>query len=178
MIKWKDMEDVDILPGVSVTVDDTVVRVKGKLGESEMDFRNNYVKLTQKKGKLVVSASKDNKRTNAIIGTWSSEIRNMMKGVSDGFEYQMKIDYTHFPTRVSVRGENVLIENFLGERSPRLARIVGNTKVSVKGDRITISGIHKRHVGETAANIERATKIKGFDLRVFQDGVYLLKGEN
>jgi large subunit ribosomal protein L6 len=178
MIKWKDVEDVDILPGVSLTMEGTVVKVKGKLGESEMDFRNNYVKLTHKENKIVVSESKKNKKTNAIVGTWASEIRNMMKGVSDGFEYHMKIDYTHFPTRVSVKGDSVLIENFLGERSARLASIIGNTKVSVKGDRIVITGIHKRHVGETAANIERATKIKGFDLRIFQDGVYLLKGEN
>jgi len=178
MIKWKEVENVDILPGVSLTMEGTVVMVKGKLGESQMDFRNNYVRLTKMENKLVVSASKSNKKTNAIVGTWSSEIRNMMKGVSEGFEYQMKIDYTHFPTRVSVKGDSVLIENFLGERSARLASIIGNTKVSIKGDRVIITGIHKRHVGETAANIERATKIKGFDLRIFQDGVYLLKGEN
>jgi large subunit ribosomal protein L6 len=178
MIKWKEVEQVDILPGTSVTMDDTVVKVKGKLGESEMDFRDNYVTVALKDGKLSISTSKNNKKTNAIVGTWASEIRNMMKGVIEGYEYHMKIDYTHFPTRVSVRGDSVLIENFLGERSPRLAKIVGNTKVSIKGDRVIINGIHKRHVGETAANIERATKIKGFDPRVFQDGVYLLKGEN
>ena len=87
----------------------------------------------------------------------------------------MKIDYTHFPMRVSVKGNSVLIENFLGERSPRTALIMGNTKVSVKGDRVFINGIDKRDLGHTAANIEKATMIKGFDLRVFQDGIYLLK---
>jgi large subunit ribosomal protein L6 len=57
-----------------------------------------------------------------------------------------------------------------------VAKIIGNTKVSVKGDRVFLNGIDKRELGETASNIERATKIKGFDLRVFQDGIYLLTG--
>ena len=61
-------------------------------------------------------------------------------------------------------------------RSPRIAEIRGVTKVSVKGDRVILNGIDKRDLGDTAANIERATKIKGFDLRVFQDGIYIMKG--
>jgi len=67
-----------------------------------------------------------------------------------------------------------VIENFLGERNPRKASIVEGVKVTAKGDDVTVSGIDKEKVGQTVANIERATKVKKRDIRVFQDGVYLI----
>jgi len=78
---------------------------------------------------------------------------------------------------VKVAGDKVVIENFLGERHPRTARIVGDTKVQVKGDEVEVTGINKEHVGQTMANIEQATRIKGRDPRVFQDGIYLVSKE-
>ena len=86
----------------------------------------------------------------------------------------MKIVYAHFPMTVKVKGNIVTIDNFLGERSPRVAKIIGDAKVSVKGEDVTITGINKEEVGQTMANIEQATKIKGRDPRIFQDGIYLV----
>jgi len=108
-----------------------------------------------------------------MLGTIRSHITNMIKGVNEGFTYHMKIVYAHFPMTVKVAGNKVIIENFLGERYPRNAKIVGSSKVKVKGDQVTITGIDKEDVGQTMANLEQATKIKGRDPRVFQDGIYL-----
>jgi len=79
-----------------------------------------------------------------------------------------------FPIKTSVEGNEFVIQNFLGERSPRKAKILENVKVETMGDNVTVSGIDKEKVGQTAANIERATKVKHRDIRVFQDGVYLI----
>ena len=98
-------------------------------------------------------------------------------GVTDGFEYHMKIVFAHFPMTVKVNKDVVVIDNFLGERHPRTAKVVGSAKVVVKGDEVTITGINKEHVGQTMANLEQATKIKGRDPRVFQDGIYLISKE-
>ena len=65
--------------------------------------------------------------------------------------------------------------NFLGERFPRTARIMPNVKVQAKGDQVLVSGIDKELVGQTAVNIELATKIRGYDPRVFQDGIYIVR---
>jgi large subunit ribosomal protein L6 len=98
----------------------------------------------------------------------------MIKGVVEGFECKLKIVYAHFPIQVKVEGDKVLIINFLGEKKPRKAQIVGKeTKVKVTSDEIIITGIDKEAVGQTAANIEQATRIKGYDPRVFQDGIYI-----
>jgi len=67
----------------------------------------------------------------------------------------------------------VAIENFTGERSPRMARIMGEAKVVVKGDDVIVQGINIEDVSQTAANIEKATKVKVKDPRVFLDGIYV-----
>jgi len=97
----------------------------------------------------------------------------MVKGVTKGFTYKLKKVYSHFPINVKVEPGKVLIENFIGERSPRIAKIVGNVKVIVKGDDIEVQGLNLEEVSQTAANIEQATKIKKKDPRVFLDGIYI-----
>jgi large subunit ribosomal protein L6 len=67
----------------------------------------------------------------------------------------------------------VAIENFTGERSPRIVKIVGDTKVIVKDEDVIVQGTNIEHVSQTAANIETATKIKIKDPRVFLDGIYI-----
>ncbi|MEM3552572.1 MAG: 50S ribosomal protein L6, partial [Candidatus Bathyarchaeia archaeon] len=55
----------------------------------------------------------------------------------------------------------------------RIARIVGNVKVEVKGDDIIVQGLNLKEVSQTASNIQQATKIKKKDPRVFLDGIYI-----
>jgi large subunit ribosomal protein L6 len=47
-----------------------------------------------------------------MIGTFSSHINNMMKGVTQGFEYRMKVVYSHFPMQLKVEGKKLFIGNF------------------------------------------------------------------
>jgi large subunit ribosomal protein L6 len=66
------------------------------------------------------------------------------------------------------------VENFFGERSPRISRIRGeSTKVNVQGDEIIVTGPNLEEVSQTAANIESSTKMKNKDRRVFLDGLYI-----
>jgi large subunit ribosomal protein L6 len=99
----------------------------------------------------------------------------MMMGVTRGFEYKLKVAHSHFPITVKVDKDKrlVQVENFLGERTPRTAKIEGNVQVVVKGDDVIISGADRQAIGQTAANIERVCRIKDKDPRVFQDGIYL-----
>ena len=116
---------------------------------------------------------KTKKKENALLGTFRSHITNMIIGATSGFEYKMKIVYSHFPVKTSVKGDKFVIENFLGEKHPRSASIIGDTKIVVKGDEVVLTGSNKENVGQTAANIEQITRIKGYDPRVFQDGIYM-----
>jgi large subunit ribosomal protein L6 len=165
--------EIQIPRGVTATLSGATLTVKGQKGQISREFRFPGIKITAG-DKVIVEATKFDKQTKATVGTYASHVSNMVKGVTEGYEYSMKIVYSHFPIQVKVEGKDrVSIGNFLGERKPRYAPIMGDTKVDVAGDRITLTGINKEHVGQTAANIEQACKIRKRDPRVFQDGVYI-----
>jgi large subunit ribosomal protein L6 len=166
-------DEIEIPEKAQVSLHEGVVKVKGPQGEVSKRLVHPRVKVEVKGKRVVVSSEMPRKREKALVGTYGAHIRNMLVGATKGFEYKMKIVYAHFPIKTSIKGDIFVIENFLGEKFPRKTRILGATKVQVKGDQVVLTGPNVEDVGQTAANIERATKIKGFDPRVFQDGIYI-----
>ncbi|OWT33676.1 50S ribosomal protein L6 [Methanobrevibacter sp. 87.7] len=170
-------EEIDIPEGVEVKLGKGVT-VKGPQGEINREFNYPNISIVEEDDKVVLSVDFPKSRDKSMMGTIKAHISNMIIGVTDGFTYHMKIVFAHFPMTVKVKRNTVTIDNFVGEKHPRTSKIVGDeTKVTVKGDQVTITGINKEHVGQTMANLEQATKIKGKDPRVFQDGIYLVSKE-
>jgi large subunit ribosomal protein L6 len=99
----------------------------------------------------------------------------MLIGVQHGYEYEMKIVYSHFPITVEIKEETVIIKNFIGERGSRTARLIGDVQVRTTEDEVFISGIDIEHVSQSAANIQQACKIRDKDRRVFLDGIYVIR---
>jgi len=125
-----------------------------------------------------VSSKRDNKTYRALVGATLAHIRNMMTGVTKGYTYKLRTVFSHFPITVKAEKDKVLIQNFLGERKPRVAKIVGRAEVKIEGQDITVTGIDIDEVSQTASNIELATRISGYDKRIFQDGCWIVsKGE-
>ena len=169
-------KDVLIPEGVNVEIDAKTVKVSGEKGNLERTFKYFHdIKIEKKDDKVLVSSKSDKRKTKAMVGTIRAHLRNMMDGVKDGYEKRMKVIYSHFPMNVKIEGEKVLITNFIGEKLPRIAKIVGDVKVDIKGQDITVSGLNKDEVGQTCANMEQACRIVKLDRRVFQDGVYPVK---
>ena len=75
--------------------------------------------------------------------------------------------------RKKAQKNKISIENFQGERAPRITKIVGNTKVIPKGEDVILTGEVWTDITQTAANIEQKTKVKNKDHRVFLDGIYV-----
>ncbi|TLZ50599.1 MAG: 50S ribosomal protein L6 [Methanobacteriota archaeon] len=167
-------ERVKVPDGVHVTVKDAVVQVRGAKATLERRMWHPRVRVAVEGDEVRLRCELPKRQEKAIVGTWASHLRNMVAGVTKGWRYRMKIVYSHFPMKASVKGKDFVIENFLGERHPRTAPILGDTKVTVEGDQVVLEGPDLEAVSQTAANIERATKIKGFDPRVFQDGIYIV----
>lgn len=161
--------------GVTVTYENRIVTVKGPKGENSKELYYPGIVITLGEGEIVVDTEVMRKSYKAMVGTYASHINNMIKGVTEGFEYKMNIVYSHFPMQTKVEGKTFVISNFLGEKKPRVAKIVGSTTVKVSGNSVVVSGICKEDVGQTTANIEQKTKIKRFDPRVFQDGIYVVE---
>ncbi len=167
------MMKLEIPKGVKVEIGNNEITVAGKLGTVKKKMALNYTEIKQEDSNIAINPKNDRKKTKAMTGTIMSHIDNMIKGVTEGWEYKLKILYLHFPMMVKAERGRVVISNFLGEHTPRIADIIGDTKVEVKGDQIIVTGSNIENVSRTASNIELATKIKAYDRRVFQDGIFI-----
>ena len=168
---------VQMPEGVSATLAARVLTVKGKLGEAKKSFEKINVNIAVEGNSVVFTPFSAKKKDNVIINTVSSIVNNMVTGVTKGYTYKVKVVYAHFPITVKTKGKQIMVENFVGERSPRVAEIVGDCKVTVEGDDVLVKGTSLEDVGQTAANVELATKIKRKDQRVFLDGLYIYHKE-
>jgi large subunit ribosomal protein L6 len=168
-------KSVEIPKDVQAKLDNKTLTVKGPKGVLTRTFKHPRVDISVQKGSIQVKSELPKKKEGALVGTWASHIKNMVVGTTQGFQYKMKIVYSHFPIKTTVKGSEFVIENFLGESHPRIADIVGETKIDIKGDTVTLSGISLEDVSQSCANIELATKIKGYDPKVFQDGIYFIE---
>ena len=166
---------VKIPEGVDGTLEGRIVTIKGEKGELVRDFSHAPINISLDGKTVTVQASWPRKKEAAMVGTVRSHINNMIKGVTTGFTIKLKIVFSHFPITVKVQGKVLIVTNFTGERSPRKAKIMGETKVTLDGEDIIVQGIDIEDVSQTAANIQNSTKIKNKDPRVFLDGIYVFE---
>jgi large subunit ribosomal protein L6 len=168
----KSAIEIQIPDGVKVNLKGSMLQVQGPLGNVYKNFKKIPVHIEITDNKILLKKTGERKKYLAILNTSKSLIQTLCVGVVDGFTIKMKIVYSHFPVTVKAVGKNVLIENFQGERAPRISMIRGKTKVTVKGDDVIITGPVLTDVSQTAANIQLKSKVKNKDHRVFLDGIY------
>jgi len=164
-------EDIDL------TLDGHKVAVTGTNGKVERDFGHTKLNLEYKDGVFRVWAENPRKKQASLVNTITSHVKNMIKGVTEGFTYRLKIVFIHFPMNMQVRGNRLVINNFVGEQKPREAKILEGVQIHVEGDDILVTGPDIEKVAQTAANIQQATHIRNKDLRKFLDGIYVYKKE-
>lgn len=164
---------IEIPENVDGILDGRIVTIKGKKGELTRDFSHAPIMIKLEGKTITVQVNWPRKKEASLVGTVSSHIQNMIKGVTTGFTFKMKIVFSHFPITAKVVGNQFIITNFTGERNPRKAKIMGDTKVTIKGDEVILQGINLEDVSQTAANIQNSTKITNKDPRVFLDGIYV-----
>jgi large subunit ribosomal protein L6 len=169
---------VEAPASVTLRKEGNLIEVKGKLGKVKKDFTKLPATVTVEGNKITIKPYGTRKRDLAVTNTARSIITGMIKGVEKGYRYKLKIIFAHFPISVKVKGKEIHVENFFGERSARISHIIGDaTKVSVVGEDVVIQGPSLEDVSQTAANIELSTKTKGKDQRVFLDGLYIYSKE-
>ena len=170
-------EVIELPKGVSLSVADRRLTAKGPLGSVVRPFPSDALALTVagSTATLTLRLPAHRKRSQALLRTWAAHLRMIGGGLTRGVEARLKVVAAHFPMKVQVKGEELVIENFLGEKHPRSTQLVAGTKAEVDGDIVRLSGHDVEQVGQSAANIERATRIRDYDPRVFQDGIYLIE---
>ncbi|MEM0123055.1 MAG: 50S ribosomal protein L6 [Conexivisphaerales archaeon] len=166
-------ENVELSSGVTASLQGSILKIIGPNGECQKDFGKMKVRLTVKENVVTVFATNKRRDNYAVTRAVAMHVKNLINGVVSGYRYNLKVVYSHFPIQINIKDNKIKIDNFIGEKFPRYADIVGNTKVRVEGDDIIVEGPCKEGVGQTAANIENATRIKEKDPRVFLDGVFI-----
>jgi len=166
-------ESIEVPAGIKVTLEGSVLKVKGPKRECQKDFGKMKVKISVNEKFIAVTATSKRRDNYAVTRAVAMHVKNLINGTVNGYKYSLKIVYSHFPIQISIKENRVKIDNFIGEKFPRYADIVGNTKVRLEGDDVIVEGPCKESVGQTAANIENATRIKEKDPRVFLDGVFI-----
>ncbi len=172
-MKRELFQTIEIPEGVEVGIEWDIVTAKGAAGELRKEFDTTNITLEKKENQIIIGNKKATKREKKRINSLTAHIKNMIKGVQDKFEYQLKVCFSHFPMTVEVKENKASVKNFLGEKIPREVSIPEGAEVTINGDIITVKAIDKELAGQVAANFEKATRVPMKDRRVFQDGIYI-----
>lgn len=137
--------------GVSVDFTDSVVTVKGKLGELSLEIPK-VINLEIKDNEITLTRANEIKQTKAMHGTCNANITNMIKGVTEGYKKDLEIVGVGY--RFNVQGNKLTIN--AGYSHPVEMIVPEGLKVEgTSNTEISVSGISKEAVGEFAANIRK-----------------------
>ena len=139
---------------VIVEVNDNVITVKGPKGELSQKIVNGLnVKIED--GSLTVEKTEDKKELEAMFGTTNALIKNMIKGVSEGYEKGLEIIGVGY--KFQVRGTTLVVSSGKSH-TDEITIPSGLTVEAVSNNEITIKGISKDLVGEFAAKVRKFRK--------------------
>ncbi|MEV1131415.1 50S ribosomal protein L6 [Agromyces sp. NPDC049794] len=145
---------IDIPSGVDVTVDGGAVTVKGPKGELALTVASP-IEVKIEDNQVLVTRPDDERESRSLHGLTRTLIANQIIGVTQGYTKGLEIVGTGY--RVAQKGSSV--EFALGFSHPVTVEPPAGITLTVEGNnKITVAGIDKQAVGETAANIRKIKK--------------------
>ena len=137
---------------VTLTVDGNKVTVKGPKGELSTEV-NKHITVEVKENEVVVKRDNDNYKN--FHGTANANIKNMIVGVSEGFE--KKLEAVGVGYRFNLKGNNLVVT--AGYSHPVEVSIPAGIKLEVPSNtELFVRGADKQLVGEFAANVRKIRK--------------------
>lgn len=147
-------EPVKIPAGVTIDISKTEVKVTGPKGELITVLMNPNITVTQKDGVVTVARLDDEKANKAYHGLMRSLINNMIIGVTEGYKKELEVNGVGF--KVNLNGQKLKMA--LGFSHDVEFEAPEGIKLTVDGLNITVEGIDKQLVGQTAAQIREFKK--------------------
>ncbi len=139
--------------GVEVKVGSEVVEVKGPKGALSTPL-SSLLAYEVADGRVTITRVEDTRESRAQHGLRRTLLANCVKGVSEGFSKTMEVIGVGY--KVAVKGN--IVELTVGFSHPVLVELPKGLEAKAEGQKLTISGIDKELVGETAARIRRIRK--------------------
>ena len=135
-------------PGVSLDVKENIVSVQGPKGELSREIPRE-ISFSVVGGEVRCAPRTETKKTPALWGLARSLVANMIEGVTSGFE--KKLEFEGIGYRMAVEGSALVMQ--VGFSHPVKIPAPKGISLVVEKSVITVSGINKELVGETAAYI-------------------------
>ncbi len=145
---------IDIPAGVQCSLEGSVLRVKGPKGELTRPFKLDVIRINVDGDHINLEKVRDTVFSRALLGTYASHIRNMIQGVTQGFEKKLIVEGVGF--RSEVKGKELHLA--LGFSHPVIMEIPEGLTVSAEKNVITVSGIDKEAVTQFAAKVRAKKK--------------------
>jgi large subunit ribosomal protein L6 len=140
---------VPIVKGVTVTVTGASVAAKGPLGELSLVLPEKIAAVVEN-GQVVVTVAESSRQGKSLHGLSRNLIANMIAGVSKGYSRVLLIEGVGF--KATLQGKTLMLA--LGFATPVAFPIPAGIKIVEEGSiKVTVSGVDKYLVGDTAARI-------------------------
>ncbi len=140
---------IEIVKGVTVTLNGQEVAVKGPKGELKLTLVDD-VAVSQGEDGIIVAPREDTQRARAMWGLSRTLVQNLVTGVSTGFTKNLEINGVGY--RAALQGKKLQLN--LGFSHEVLYDIPAGIEVKVaKPTEISVSGMDKQQVGQVAAEI-------------------------
>jgi large subunit ribosomal protein L6 len=136
-----------------VSINSGSILVNGPKGSLERSFRSDISIVISDKN-ISLTPVKETNQTRALWGTYASHIKNMIKGVNDGFEKRLILEGVGYKSQVS--GNKLVLA--LGFSHPVEVEIPQGLNVKAEKNLLTMSGVDKELVGSFAAKIRDLKK--------------------
>ncbi|MFA6023203.1 MAG: 50S ribosomal protein L6 [Candidatus Pacearchaeota archaeon] len=168
-------ETIEFPQGYDFELNGNVLIVKKNSNELKKAFNMKNIIGKKQGSNLILESKKGTKKELKMIKTIAAHSRNMIEGLGKKYVYKLEVAYLHFPVTLEMQKDKnqIIIKNFLGEKKPRIAKIIPGAEVIIERNFITVEAHDKEVAGQTAANLETATKIRNRDRRKFQDGIFI-----
>jgi len=166
---------VALTNNVEAKIKDKEIIIKGPKGELCTAYRSDKVKIEQTDEGLLVSINNiADRELRAYWGLYRSLVNNMVIGITEGFQKKLEISGVGY--RAAINGQNLTLN--MGYSHPVEFPVPEGITVTVEGNVITVAGIDKQLVGETAARIRKVRKLDVYKQKgIKYEGEILIKKE-
>lgn len=148
-------QKIELPAGVNVEVkENNTILVKGPKGQNERVFDSRVILIKEDNVVGVDIKNKEKKDEVSLWGTYSSHLKNMILGVSQGFKKQLEINGVGY--KVAMQGKDLKLE--VGFSHPVIFNIPEGVQASVEKNVITLEGVNKELVGQTASELRAVRK--------------------
>ncbi len=172
-------EEIEMPEGVTADFTESILTIKK--GQDEIQRRiNPMIEVKVEGNKITLIVRRVRKTEKKMFGTTKAHVRNMVKGFDEPFKYKLHIANVHFPMTVTHDKDNnqLFVKNFLGEKTDRKIKLVPGVNIKLGKEEIDLEYFDREKAGQCAANIEKGTRVRNKDRRIFQDGIFIIEKPN